>query len=354
MIIYKYKMVLTIKVLQKQGIEVKGLFKRKRLYEDSYLPKKEGNHIYLPIRSKKIDNFVQELKTITSDYSFIELKLRENNRTRSFRRELQKILPRDIFNSASRAYEQIGDIGIITIFPQMEKYEKQIAKALMETNKGIRLVLKKISKYSGKKRIQEYEVLAGSGTTETTHIENGVKINLNVKEVYFSGRTANERKRICSLIRNPEIVLVLFSGCAPYPLAISKNTPAKEVWSIEINKSGHEYGLKNISLNSLSNIHLICGDVREKIKSLNKSFDRIIMPHPTEADYFLEDALSVLNKKGVVHMYLFSKPEKVNFVKNKIKQISEKKGYCVRRIDVVEQLHVSSEVKKYCFDIYYK
>lgn len=354
MIIYKYDMVLTVKVLQKHGIEVKGLFKRKRLYEDSYLPKKEGKYIYLPIRSKKIDKFVQELKKITRDYSFIEMELRKNNRTRSFRRELQKILPRDVFNSASRAYEQIGDIGIITIFPQMEKYEQEIAKALMETNKGIRLVLKKISKYSGEKRTQEYEVLAGSGSAETTHIENGVKIKLDVTKVYFSGRTANERKRICSLIKNPEIVLVLFSGCAPYPLAISKNTLAKEIWGIEINKTAHEYGLKNLSLNSLSNINLICGDVREKVKSLNRSFDRIIMPHPTEADYFLEDALSVLNKKGVIHMYLFSKPEKVDFVKDKIKRISERNDFFVRRIDVVEQLHVSSEVKKYCFDIYHK
>lgn len=347
-------MVLSIKVLQKQGPDVKGLFKRKRLYEDSYLPKKEGNHIYLPIRSKKIDKFIHELKVITKDYSFIDIGLRENNRTRSFRRELQKILPRDIFNSASRAYEQIGDIGIITVFPQMEKYESEIANALMDTNKGIRLVLKKVSKYGGKKRTQEYEKLMGKGSTETTHIENAVKISLDVTKVYFSGRTANERKRVCSFIKSPEMVLVLFSGCAPYPLAISRNTPSKEVWGIEINKSGHEYGLKNVSLNSLSNIHLICGDVREKIKNLNNAFDRIIMPHPTEADYFLEDALSVLNKKGVVHMYLFSKPEKLNYVKDKIKQISEKNVFFVRKIDVIEQLHVSSEVKKYCFDIYYK
>ena len=347
-------MVLSIKVLQKQGLDVKGLFKRKRLYEDSYLSKKEGNYIYLPVRSKKVDKFLNELKAITKDYTFVDLELRENNRTRSFRRELQKILPRDVFDSASRAYEQIGDIGIITVFPKMEKYESEIAKALMDTNKGIRLVLKKVSKYNGQKRTQEYEILAGSGSTETTHIENGVKISLDVAKVYFSGRTANERKRVCSLIKSSELVLVLFSGCAPYPLVISKNTPSKEVWGIEINKSGHEYGLKNISLNSLYNIHLTCGDVREKIKTLSNSFDRIIMPHPTEADYFLEDALSVLDKKGIIHMYLFSKPEKLDFVKNKIKQISEKNSFFVRRIDVIEQLHVSSEVKKYCFDIYYK
>ncbi len=345
-------MVLTIKVFQKHGLDVRGLFKRKRLYEDSYLPKREGNYIYLPVRSNRIGKFSHELKKITKDYSFVVTELRDNNRTRSFRRELQKILPNDVFDSASRAYEQIGDIGIISVFPQMEKFEKEIAKALMKTNKGIKLVLKKTNKYSGKTRIQDYIVLTGSGNTETIHLENGVKISLDVEKVYFSGRTANERKRITSFIKKPEVVLVLFSGCAPYPLIISRNTPSKEVWGIEINKIAHDYGLKNVALNSLSNIKLICGDVREKIKILNQSFDRIIMPHPTEADYFLKDALSVLKKNGIIHMYLFSKPEKIDFVKDKIIKISTAQNFQVKKIDVVEQLHVSSDVKKYCFDIY--
>ncbi len=339
-----------LKINKKYGKPVKGLLKRKKVYEDSYLPLQEANHIILPLRTKKI-NFSDEIRKYTSDYEINKFEFKTNKRTRSFRRELEKILPSNIFEKASRAYEQIGDIGIITVFPHMEKYEKEIAKALLETNKGIRLVLKKATKHKGGKRIQEYTALTGSGSTETTHSENNVKIKIDITKAYFSARTANERKRIASLINNEEKILVLFSGCAPYPLVISKNTKAKEIWGVESNQEAHKYALINQKLNNSNNIKLINGLVEKEIKNIEEKFDRIIIPHPTEADYYLSSALDVLKNKGIIHLYLFSKPEKLDYAKSKIQKIAKKKNYAVKKITTNEQLHISSEVKKYCFDI---
>lgn len=344
-------MVLGVKVPQTVGREIKGLLKRKKVYEDTYLPHKEENYIVFPLRSKSTQ-LEKELKRLTTSYSFVNCDLRKNNRTRSFRRELEKVLPKSVFDRASRAYEQVGDIGIISIFPQMEPFEKQIATALLNTNKGIRLVVKKISNYNGKTRVQSYEKLAGAGQLQTTHFENGVYIAVDIQKVYFSARTANERTRISSLIKKDENVLVLFSGCAPFPLVISKNTAAKKITGVELNAAGHELGLKNIKLNKCKNISLICGDATIVLPAFKEKFDRIIMPHPTEADYYLDTALAVLEDGGTVHMYLFSRPEKLSYVKDKIKKTAEAKGFSVKLIRVIEQLHVSSEVKKYCFDIF--
>ncbi len=344
-------MTIGIKVLQDKGRDVRGLLKNERIYEDKFLPLKEGKFIIFPMR-KQPASLERELKPITKDFWFGEFEFRKNSRTRSFRRELQKILPRDLYNDAARAYEQIGDVGIITIFPDMEPYEKKIALALKETNKGIRLVVKKVSKHEGKNRIQGYKVLAGEGTTETVHIENGVQIKVDVAKVYYSSRTMNERKRVAACIKSSEDILVLFAGCSPFPLVLSKNTPANNIVAIELSEEAHNYAKENIKLNNFSNIQLIHGDVREELKLLTQKFDRIIMPHPTEADYYLKDALYSLKKKGVIHMYLFSKPEKVDFVETKIQSICEKMKFFIKKIEVIEQMHISSEVTKYCFDIH--
>jgi tRNA (guanine37-N1)-methyltransferase len=340
-------MVICLKVYLDVGREVRGLLKRKRIYEDKFLPLKKEGFIYLPLRVKTF-KFEKELKAITTKYSLVDQKLIESNRTRSFRRELQKILPRELFNNAARAYEQVGDVGIITIFPEMEPYERKIAQALKETNKGIRLVLKKVNKTLGNKRTQGYQVLAGKGTTETIHNENGVKMLVDVTKVYFSARTANERKRICSLVKEGN-VLVLFSGVGPYALTIAKNCPLAKVVGVEMNKDAHKYALENAKLNNLK-VNFVNDDARKFVKTVKQKFDRIIMPHPTEADYYLDDVLKVLAKNGVVHMYLFSKPEKLDYVQDKIRKIASKNRFKVK-IEVVEQLHVSQEVKKYCFDI---
>ncbi len=346
-------MVYGLKIDKKYGKPVKGLLKRKKLYEDSYLPLIKADKIIFPLRTKN-DDSIKEIEKYTREYSIKNFKFKLNKRTRSFRRELEKVLPQKIFNRASRAYEQIGDVAIITIFPEMLPYQEKIAESLLETNKGLRLVIKKTDKHSGKKRTQNYEILKGKGSTETTHLENGVKINLDINKVYFSARTANERKRVASLIKNNENVLVLFSGCAPYPLVISKNSLAQKIICIDNNPDAHEYARINIQKNNADNIKAILGDVEKEIKNLKKEFDRIIMPHPTEADYYFADALKVLRKNGIIHLYLFSKKEKINMVKNKVKNMARDNNFFVKKIVVNEQLHVSSEVKKYCFDIYLK
>jgi tRNA G37 N-methylase Trm5 len=345
-------MALGVKVSLKLGKKVKGLIKNHKLYNDNFILKKINNEIIFPIR-KQNNNFENELKEITQNYLIENFDLIKNNRTKSFRRELQKVLPKEIYQNASRAYEQIGDIAIITIFPEMEKYENEIVETLLNTNKGLKTIVKKINKHDGQKRIQEFIKLTKQGSFETTHTENQIKINLDITKTYFSARTANERKRIASLVDKNETILVMFSGCAPYPLVISKNSQAKKIIGVEINENAHNFGINNIKLNKLKNIELINDDVKNYIKTTKNKFDRIIMPSPTNADYFLEDALSVLNKNGKIQMYLFSKPEKLDYVKNKIKTISQKKQRHIKKINILEQLHISNEVKKFCFDIYY-
>jgi tRNA (guanine37-N1)-methyltransferase len=97
----------------------------------------------------------------------------------------------------------------------------------------------------------------------------------------------------------------MFSGVGPYPIVISKNTGAKEIYGVELNPFAHEYAKKNIILNKVNNVKLFLGDVNEVLPKLKKKFDRIIMPLPKDASAFLNLALSKIKKNAIIHFYDF-------------------------------------------------
>ena len=223
------------------------------------------------------------------------------------------------------AYDTVGSIAIIEIPPELVKKEKIIAETLMSLQKNVKTVVKKVGIHSGEFRLQKVKIVAGQRTKETEHKENNVRLLLHVEKVYFSPRLSTERKRIMEIVQPGEDILVMFSGCAPYPCVLGKNTAAKSIIGVEINPVGHAYGLKNIVLNKLKNVELHCGDVRNIVPQLKKKFDRVLMPLPRSAEDFLDIALGAVKKGGVVHFYDFLHESEIPyFSEKKIKAACKK------------------------------
>ncbi len=203
------------------------------------------------------------------------------------------------------AFDHIGTIAIVEIDKELVPKAKYLGEALLQLVPSVKTVLKKEGSHEGEFRTQHMRFLAGVDTRETMHRENGVSIWLDVENVYFSPRLSTERKRILQLVKPGEIILVMFSGCAPYPCVLAKNTSAKEIYGVELNPVGHQYGLKNIATNKLKNVFLFNGDVRTVVPQLGKKFDRILMPLPKSSEEFLDVALVVAKKGTIVHCYDF-------------------------------------------------
>ena len=68
-------------------------------------------------------------------------------------------------------------------------------------------------------------------------------------------------------------------------------------------------------INKINNIIPIQGDVGKVIP--NKKFNRIIMPHPSDAESYLNLALKHLKKKGTINLYVFEKEENFKKLKEK-------------------------------------
>ncbi len=249
-----------------------------------------------------------------------------------------------------RAYDVVGSIAILDIPPGLEQKALLFAELLLKTHKQIKTVLKKQGIHSGTYRTQRLQYLAGEKTKETIHKEHGVRIKLDVEQVYFSPRSSEERKRIASLITKPEDILVMFSGCAPFPLVLAKNSPARQIVGIELNPIGHAYAMENIKLNKTRNILLIRGDVAEIVPGLHRTFDRVLMPLPKGAHQFLDTLLSCTKKGTVVHYYTIRKEDAINQEAESIVQFFNEHNRQVNVDRIVIAGQYAKQTYRYCID----
>jgi len=211
------------------------------------------------------------------------------------------------------SYDVIGSkekaVAIVEISDKFKGKEKKIAEEILKRHKNVKSVLKKLSSRKGIFRTREYELLLGDKNTEVIHIEHGYRLKLDPRKVYFSSREGTERQRSANEVKSGEIILVMFSGIASFPIAIARKQPkVGKIVAVEINQEANKYALENVRINKVSHkIIPINGDVKIVVPNLDTYFDRIIMPLPLEAYKFLELAVKYLKAKGIIDLYFIGK-----------------------------------------------
>ena len=209
-----------------------------------------------------------------------------------------------LFNS----YDIIGDIAVIKVPEKLVPKSSVIAKAIMETHRHVKTVLRQVTPISGELRLRGLEWIAGEKKTETVHKEFGCLFKVDLEKCYFSPRLLYERKRITDLVRNGEVVINMFAGVGCFSILIAKYTKVKKVYSIDINPVAIRYLSENAKLNNVEDIvEPIEGDSKEVIlKFLRGKADRVLMPLPEKAYEYLDYAIEALNVKGGwIHYYDF-------------------------------------------------
>ena len=236
-----------------------------------------------------------------------------------------------------RAFDVLGNLAIVNFPRGMTVSErKKFALKLMKEQKQIKTVLEKSGKVKGRLRKPTLKHIAGDKTKEVLYRENDCMFRFNVDTTYFSPRLSNERKEVASKIKKNEDVLVMFAGVAPFSIVIAKNSKAKKVVSVELNREANKYAKLNVDLNKVKKIvEVVQGDVRkflvkgptQKISrpkaskaGRNSKFDVIVMPRPQLKNSFLKEAFR-LSKKGTrIFYYDFCKESEVNLIVEKIEK----------------------------------
>jgi len=291
------------------------------------------------------------VEVLGSEPVFSDFVLKENKKKRGTLKELLSgKLSDEELSYLKTSMDVVGDIAILEIDDELSSKEKLIAEEFLMVNKAIKTVVKKSGKHQGIFRIQDHEFLAGENKSITIDKENNVRLKVDINKMYFSSRFSTERLRIADLVMPGEDVLVMFSGCAPFPCVISKNSDAANVVGIEINPDAHRFGLENIKINKLSNVSLVCGDVREEVPKLSKKFDRIVMPLPMDAGDFLDTALLVSKKNTKIHVYDFRRENDFDKAIKKVEDIGKENGVLIKVSNVVKCGQFSPRVFRVCLD----
>ena len=227
--------------------------------------------------------------------------------------EMEEFLP--------SSWDVVGDIILVKIAEEILSYSHEIARALLETHRSIRSVYR-VLKITGDCRVRELEHIGGLKNTRTVVKEFGVRLYLDVAEVYYSPRLATERWRVAEQVGNGKKILDMFAGVGPFSLVISRHTDAREIHSVDVNPAAVRYLEKNISVNKVENVTAHLGDARIVCKEFEeKKFDRIIMNLPHSSVDFLESALQCSIDGTVIHLYIIEERERIDDIV----------GECIRR-----------------------
>ncbi len=227
----------------------------------------------------------------------------------SLKEELEGRIPEEELDKLPNRFDVIGDIAIVSVPESMERYNADIALAIMDRMQSIKVVLNKVSKLDGDRRVADLEIIAGD-RTETIHREFGFAYRIDLKQAFFNGRLSFERKRIASLVKTGEDVLVPFSGVGPF--AIPASAAGARVVAVEMNSDACKAFVQNCRLNKVEgNVQIINADANCIPKMLKMEFDRAIIPTPYGMDHFLQSISSLVKTGGYVHFYTFKPKEQI-------------------------------------------
>ncbi|MBC7131052.1 class I SAM-dependent methyltransferase family protein [Candidatus Bathyarchaeota archaeon] len=247
-------------------------------------------------------------------------------------------IPDDVLSSVYSSYDIVGDIAIIRLNNETEKYGRQIAEALMKIHRNVKTVLGQISPVGGEYRLRSLKHLAGEIKTKTIHREHGCLFSVDLSTCYFSPRLSYERLRIAKSVKADETIVNMFAGAGCFSIIIAKHSTARKIYSIDINPAAVKHMRENIRLNRVDGkVIAIEGDAKDVISHrLKGKADRVIMPLPEKALQYLPYAvLALKNGRGYIHYYDFEHAAKGE---NPIKKTEDKVAEKLKELNVTFEI----------------
>jgi len=203
----------------------------------------------------------------------------------------------------STGVDVVGDIAIVRLEEFGQKEKKRIGEALLAELRNVNGVYEQVGGVEGELRLRSVKHLAGARRTLTVHRENGCQYRVDIARCFFSPRLSTERLRVASQVRKGELVLNMFAGVGPFSIPMARSSRTL-VTSCEINPLACRLHRENDRLNRVESLVKVFNDDAQDLPSkLRPEYDRIIMPHPSQAHRFVPAALQLAKRKAMIHYY---------------------------------------------------
>lgn len=331
-----------VRVKKSDGQKAKNELKALGLFDEKRVIRSDGEYVYVPVKGEGVPE----------KYKLVESELEKREERKGFRELLIERFGEENAKGVLSSYDVVGDIAIVQIPEKLREHEKEVGELLLRGDKKINAVWKKAGGRTGDFRVTKLTHLAGEEKSETEYVENGVRMKLDVRKVYFSPRLSHERKRIMEEVGEGENVLVLFAGVGPFALEIGKKQSSAKVVGVELNPDAVKYFGENIKLNKLKNVEVVLGDAREAAKGKFRGWaDRIVMPLPMGAEEFLGAAFSAAKPGCIVHFYRMVEREGgIDALEEKIEKDAENAGRNIEFVFEKEVRPYSASTKQVVVD----
>jgi tRNA wybutosine-synthesizing protein 2 len=259
-----------------------------------------GNNVEIPLLATPNGKMYEELTGLGGEV----IDEREYAWRETFKEPFKDILkriqiPEDKKPLLPAKWEQLGHVLIMKINGELIDWLDEISNAYSEVL-GAQTILRDVGGIEGEYREPVLELIKGT-TTETTHVENGIKYKLDAARLMFSSGNVDERIRMASVCKDGEVVVDMFAGIGYFALPMAVHSDPRKIIAYEINTLAYDYLRQNITLNEIENIiepHLSdCSDARENVA------DRVVMGYIGTTHEFLPKAVRILRGKGVIHYH---------------------------------------------------
>jgi tRNA wybutosine-synthesizing protein 2 len=255
------------------------------------------------------------------------------------KQSLAKKIPTKLLDHLPSKWEKIGDILLIKLHSELEQHRRIIGKTYAKILR-CRTVLQETGNITGVFREPHVEIIFGPRDTETIHIENKIRYQLDPQKIMFSSGNMNERLRMAHIAKGDETIVDLFAGIGYFTLPLAVYSRPKEIYACEINPVAYGYLCRNIVLNDVTEIvKPLLGDNR--YTAPNDVADRVIMGYITDTYTFLPLAVECLkNNSGIIHYHEIW-PNKL-MPEEPVNLVRKVAAYYDKHAQVLKEKHIKS------------
>lgn len=219
------------------------------------------------------------------------------------KKELEAKLSKQQLEALPSGYQQLENIIIIKLKPELENKKKEIAKAIMQIFPYEKTIMQ-IKEIKGKYRQPRIEFLLGEKKFAVNYKENNCVFQFDVRKIMWAKGNKAERQRIASIAKEGEVVMDFFAGIGYWTVPILKAGKAGKVIAFEHNPEAVKFLRKNLEANKIKKekCAIIKGDcAKNALKFPEASADRILMGLIPAPKFALPAALHCIKNNGIIH-----------------------------------------------------
>ena len=283
-----------LRVPRRRGEEVRRALAARGLLDDRHEIQREGEYLVLPLTT-----------STTALAEWGELVEREFTALAragpSDYRELLR-LPPELRSEFPRSFDVIGDIVLVRLPPDLEEHRFEAGAALLAFVPGARIVGVDRGVH-GPERRRSIDRIAGEGGWRTRHRENGLTLEVDVEQAYFSPRLAREHERVAAEVREGDRVYDLCCGVGPFALTIARDGRARAVTAVDANPAAIELVRATLRRSSFRvPVETVEGRLEEFLLRAEPR-ERVVFNLPLEGIKYLPSVRRVVAPGGRLYYY---------------------------------------------------